>query len=333
MRHLATIQVVKNIQPIQGADKIVTAQIKDWNVVTQKDNFKIGDKCVYFEIDSFLPINKTFEFLTKSSTPKTLNIDGVDKTGIRLKTIRLKGQVSQGLILPLSEFEGFDNLEVGADVTEALGVYKYEPPVPAYLSGLVKGSFPSFIPKTDEERIQNMGEVLYQYYVTEKLDGTSVTFYKSDGVFGVCSRNLELKDSGQTQWKIAKDLNIELKLPDNIAIQGEIIGEGIQGNKYHIKGHKVFFYQVYNIKSARYLNYLDMREFLNARELPMVPVLDDNFMLPNNVEDMLGYADGKSMLYDTLREGVVVRPKIETLYKGVRLSFKAISNEFLLKDK
>ena len=173
MRKLATVRTISDIKPIDGADRIQAYQIDGWWVVDQKDAYKIGDKVIYFEIDSMLPIKPEFEFLRKSCYKKLQ--DGTE--GFRLKTIRLKGQVSQGLIMPLT-FEANE----GDDVTEQLGVVKYEPPVPAQLSGKVKGNFPSFIPKTDEERIQNLKKYVGKLqgkavYITEKLDGSSFTCF------------------------------------------------------------------------------------------------------------------------------------------------------------
>ncbi len=215
-RKLATIRKITNITPIEGADKIELVTVGGWKVVAAKDvNHKIGDLVVYCEIDSFLPIKEEFEFLRKSSYKKLS--DGTE--GFRLKTIKLRGQVSQGLILPIKElsifqFASSSNLSEGDDVTDILGITKYEPPIPAELAGKVKGGFPHFIPKTDEERVQNLSKEYdewklqskHKFYVTEKLDGSSATYYIKDGVFGVCSRNLELLETeGNTFWKVARD--------------------------------------------------------------------------------------------------------------------------------
>jgi RNA ligase (TIGR02306 family) len=268
-----------------------------------------------------------------------------DQEGFRLRTIKLKGQISQGLILPLEEVIPFPNnldyMEVGKDVTELLGIVKYEPPVPAELSGKAKGFFPSFIPKTDEERIQNLVseydnwkvQSQHQFYVTEKLDGSSATFYYKDGVFGVCSRNLELLESEEnTFWKVARELDLENKIKEhgkNISLQGELIGEGIQGNPYKIKGHTVRFFTGYDIDKQIRINFVRFVVLLQSMGLEHVPVLNQEFgfILPDTVEDMLKYAEGKSVLNpNTEREGVVVRSMDGTI------SFKAISNKFLLKN-
>jgi len=360
-RKLASIQRIGNILPIEGADAIEIVTVNSWKVVSKKGEFNEGDLCVYFEIDSFLPVREEFEFLRKSSYKKMGDVEG-----FRLKTIKLRGQVSQGLCLPLNILEGPDEfvigvskqpwgdqlqigpyddafvIEEGADVTEYLGVLKYEPPVPAELAGKVKGLFPGFIRKTDEERIQNMTKEYdsmldKHYYVTEKLDGSSATYYFKDGVFGVCSRNLELLETeGNTFWKVARELLIEEKLRnigENYSIQGELIGEGVQGNPYKIKGQTVLIFNIFNIDKQEYLSLDDMVHFLHKinvddKPLELVPVVNYDYKLPPTIEEIIRYADGKSRLNEgTDREGIVIRNRDKSI------SFKAISNTFLLKEK
>ena len=339
-RKLATIRKITDIRPIEGADKIEIATVGGWNVVVAKDvEHKVGNSVVYCEIDSFLPIKEEFEFLRKSSYKKM-----GDQEGFRLKTIRLRGQLSQGLILPISvvpitQFATGYDLPEGLDVTEMLGIVKYEPPIPAELSGKVKGGFPSFLHKTDEERVQNLvkeyGEYkltsVHQFYMTEKLDGSSATFYMNKGEFGVCSRNLELLETeGNTFWKVARELDLENKLKDkgNICLQGELIGEGIQGNPYKIKGQTVHFFNAFDIDKQARLGINEFLVLLDDMELSSVPILDVAMLLPETVTGMLELAEGKSRLNNNAeREGVVVRSLDNTI------SFKAISNKFLLSEK
>ena len=359
-RKLASIRKISDISPIEGADKIELATVDGWKVVVAKDvGHKVGDMVVYCEIDSFLPIKEEFEFLRKSSYKKM-----GDQEGFRLKTIKLRGQVSQGLIMPISvlnqgeemvvgtsqqpwgdqlQLGPYDNalvIEEGVDVTNLLGIVKYEPPIPAELAGKVKGLFPSFLQKTDEERVQNITkeyqEFLYQskhqFYVTEKLDGSSSTFYYKDGEFGVCSRNLELLETeGNTFWKVAREMNLEEKLKStnkNICLQGELIGEGIQGNPYKIKGQKVMFFNAFDIDKHERMTMPQFLELMEKLNLQHVPCLELPFLLPNTVEGMLKYAEGTSILNrQTEREGVVVRSFDN------KISFKAISNNFLLNEK
>lgn len=336
-RKLASVQVVSDLQPIPDADVIEVATVNGWKVVVKKGEFKEGDLAVYFEIDSMLPIKPEFEFLRKSCYR---TVDG--REGFRLKTIKLKGQVSQGLLLPISILDGvvdhavYKSLRVGDNVTETLGVWKFELPVPAQLAGIMRGSFPSFIPKTDEERVQNLTASwanfkTNSFYLTEKLDGSSATFYHNNGTLGVCSRNIDLLETeDNTFWKACRELKIHdiLSVNGNIALQGELIGEGIQGNPYKIKGHQVWFFNAYDIDKQCYFPYHDFVHLLEKYGLNTVPVLSENYTLPETVDELLTFAEGKSILNkDTEREGLVIRSH------NRNISFKAISNKFLLKEK
>ena len=372
-RKLATIQKIREIRPIEGADAIELAIINNWQVVVAKNvGHKVGDWVVYCEIDSFLPIREEFEFLRKSSFKKM-----GDQEGFRLKTIRLRGQISQGLVLPISVLEGADEMKIGVsqqpwgdqlqlgpydnalvigegvDVSEVLGIVKYEPPIPAQLAGKVKGYFPSFIRKTDEERVQNLtkeyeGWKAQRFYVTEKLDGSSATFYLKDGVFGVCSRNLELAEPEEefvpgmvmcedgverpkqenSFWKAAREHDLKAKLEKvgyNVCLQGELIGEGIQKNPYKFKGQVVHFFNAFNIDTQEYLGFQEFTDLILDLSLPMVPILETDFTLPDTIDQLLQYAEAKSVLNPSFdREGVVIRSHDR------KISFKAISNKFLL---
>jgi len=334
-RKLASVVKIVDIQPIPGADAIMVASVKGWKVVVKKDEYKVGDLAVYYEIDSFLPVRPQFEFLRKSSFKRMGSNEG-----FRLKTIRLRGQISQGLLTPIPE--GITNPKEGDDLTEALDIVKYEPPIPAQLAGKIKGTFPSFIPKTDEIRIQNFeSEVGFspvgeRAYVTEKLDGTSFTCYFNNGVFGVCGRNWELSETDDNSlWRMAKMLELKekmTKLGKNIALQGELVGAGINGNLYGMSDHKLYFFTGYDIDKGRRMFFDELEWVLFGLQLQMVPVLEKyGFVIPNEgniVDYMLKYAEGKSVLnMEVDREGVVVRG-LEREF-----SFKAISNTYLLGSK
>lgn len=333
-RKLASVVKIVDIQPIVGADAIVVAKVKGWNVVVKVGEYKVGDLAVYYEIDSFLPIRPQFEFLRKSSFKRMGTAEG-----FRLKTIKLRGQLSQGLLTPIPE--GIVDPKEGDDLTDALDIVKYEPPIPAQLAGKIKGKFPSFIPKTDETRIQNFESdigflpVGERVYVTEKLDGTSFTCYFNNGVFGVCGRNWELTETTDNSlWRMANMLELKEKLTKygkNIALQGELIGAGINGNLYGLSDHKLFFFTGYDIDKGRRMFFDELEWLLFRLEVPMVPVLEKyGYTLPteNLVDSMLQYAEGKSVLNMGVdREGVVVRG-LEREF-----SFKAISNTYLLGSK
>lgn len=338
MRKMATIRSIDELNPIEGADKIEVATVGGWKVVCQKGLHTVGDLAVYCEIDSFIPTTVA-PFLTKDGHyPKTY--EGVE--GERLRTIRLRGQISQGLIIPIVEItkhflHPVVHFSEGEDVSELLGIVKYEPPVSAQLVGISKGNFPDRIPKTDQERVQNLKKEIAasigtEFEVTEKLDGSSMTVFLMDGVFGVCSRNLNLCESeGNTFWKVARELDLETKMRafgHNFAIQGELIGEGIQKNPYDIKGHKFMVFDIYDITSGDYLIPFDRRSATDTMNLNHCPVLDEYCLLSvtDTTDRLLELAEGKSMLNNkTEREGLV--------YKSVTggFSFKAISNKFLMK--
>jgi len=337
-RKLVTIQKLEEIMPITGADFIDFARVKGWWVVVKKNEFKVGDEILYFEVDSFLPDLPQYEFLKKGSSLKRMLVDGEIKIGIRLKTIKLRGMISQGLIMPLSILPA-GNYVVGQDVSDLLGVIKYEIPIDSSLSGIVKGFFPFFISKTDEERIQNMLDILdtdiKEFYITEKLDGSSVSYYKYKGMFGVCSRNLELSESEKnSQWLWARKNNIENLLEDGFAIQGEIVGEGINKNILKINGQQVYFFNIYDIINRRYLDFDEFIKKIECMGLQTVPIISKENDIPRNLNSLLRLAEGKSMINSKVeREGIVVRPMKEAKYNNERFSFKVISNSYLLKNE
>lgn len=227
----------------------------------------------------------------------------------------------------------------GRDVSELLGVVKWEAPLPACLVGQAKGLFPSFIKKTDSERIQNLVIEYDQYKkdsplfeVTEKLDGTSFTCSFNNGQLDVCSRNLSLKDTtSNVYWDMVKRYELASKLEAlgrNIAIQGECIGEGIQKNQYALKGVDLYVFNIFNIDTFSYVSASERLELLDYLGLKGVPVVNSNFDISNlSVSDVLEFANGKSLINGSPREGLV--------FKSLTmpdLNFKAISNLWLLKD-
>lgn len=339
-RKLASIQLIKDISPIQGADAIVCVKVLGWECVAKKTEFNVGDRCVYFEIDSVLPIASWNDHLRKEAGKP-----------LRIKTIRLRGQLSQGLAMPLSILPVGDYKE-GQDVTALLGVEKYEPVVPAHLTGMVKGNFPAFLHKTDEIRLQSVPEVLDEIssknipmVATLKMDGTSFTAYRRDADFGVCSRNLDLKETeGNAHWRMARKLKLEeiLRSEDrNLCIQGEICGPSIQANRLGLKESELFIFNLFDIDTGKYLGYDDMKNFAMKHNLRTVPFLHVGWFNEINgtkrwtVNDLLNFANELNYDNGTPAEGVVWRAVNETyseVLKG-RLSFKTISNRYLLAYK
>jgi RNA ligase (TIGR02306 family) len=346
MRKMATIRKIDALRPIPGADAIECAIVGGWTCVVKKGEYTVGDLAVYCEIDSFIP-TAIAPFLTKPGHyAKTF--EGVE--GERLRTMKLRGQLSQGLLLPVEvdndQFGGVVHLvkgnycvEEGMDVSELLGIVKYEAPIPAALAGEVKGMFPSVIPKTDQERIQNLSAELelwktetLTWEVTEKLDGTSMTVYVIDGEVGVCSRNLDLKHNiDNSLWRAAYCHQLPTKLSHierNLAVQGELIGNGIQGNKYKMRDQDFYVYDIYDIDAGRYFTPAERLAFVTEYKLNHCPVLHYATELLISVESLLALAEGKSVMGDIVgpeREGLVYKCNEKSV------SFKAISNKFLLK--
>lgn len=332
MRKLATIRKIDNVLPIEGADAIECAVVGGWKVVVKKGEYKPGDLAIYCEIDSWIP-HELAPFLSKGQEPREFN--GVK--GERLRTVKLRGQVSQGLLLPTVGQTALKG--EGDDLTEFLGIQKWEAPIPAQLAGEVRGLFPSFIPKTDQERVQNLvNEVKewtskgYTFEVTEKLDGSSMTVYSFKDDEGVCSRNLNLKQTeGNSLWKVAvRDRLLDKIGGVRIALQGELVGEGIQGNPYKLKGQEFFVFDIYDIEKGEYFSPEERRRFCKYNDINHVPVLAgcaDKDLGTGDVYEILQWAEDKSKLNDkTEREGIVFKCN-----QDPSVSFKAISNKFLLK--
>jgi RNA ligase (TIGR02306 family) len=352
MRKMATIRKIDAIRPIDGADAIECAVVGGWTVVVKKGEFAVGDLAIYCEIDSWIP-TELAPFLSKGKEPR--EYEGVK--GERLRTVKLRGQLSQGLLLPLfySRSEKSwcfhpsmhylpEHVEEGQDVTERLGIRKWEMPIPAQLAGDVKGAFPSVVPKTDQERCQNLVEEIVganeagmKFEITEKLEGSSMTCYLIDGEFGVCSRNLDLKRSeSNSMWAVAIEQDIEgvmREVGDNFALQGELIGPGIQGNIYKLSKPEFHIFDIYSVAEGRYLDPAERRGLVEMMGLKHVPVLVAAGSLYDtlgitDIPQLLKFAEGKSKLNEKQeREGVVFKEV------GGGFTFKAISNKYLLGEK
>jgi len=341
MRKLASIQRVLGLYPIENADLIEMATVLGWHLVVKKGEFAVGDLVVYCEVDSIMPEREEFEFLRVRD--------------FRIKTIRLRGQISQGICFPLSilpsDFECYEDF----DVTEILGVEKFEPQSENHHTNSFKSNglihFPNFLVRTDETRVQVLQKLLDKYvgtkcYISEMVDGTSVTYVLKDGIFSVCSRNNEIPISekdNSVYWQVAIENDIENKMRSfdgSFALQGEIIGEKIQSNKLKIDGKKVLFFNVYDINNNKYFDYDNFVEFVTAKlNLNLVPILQTDFELINNIDLLVKLATRKSVLNNNVwAEGIVIRPLIEIydwrldlpLVKN-RISFKVINPEFQLK--
>lgn len=336
-RKLATIRKISDIKLIPNADSICGYLIDGWIVVDSIGKYEKDQLVVFLEVDSFVP-HELAPFLSKGKEPR--EFEGVK--GERLRTVKLRGQLSQGLLLPIPEdtIKGAGHLIAeGLDVTDHFGILKWERPMNAQLAGIARGNFPALIPKTDQERIQNLTRSFEEYQldtwsITEKLDGSSCTFYLDDeGSFHVCSRNLDLKEEAANSfWKVAHKFQIEDIMRRNfmlgMAIQGEIIGEGIQGNQYKVQ-LDFYVYDMYNVHTGKYILPVQLKAACARIGLKHVPILcEATEIKEQTIESMLQYAEGKSMINGSEREGVVF--KSNTIHDR---SFKAINNKWLLKNE
>lgn len=399
MRKLVSVQRIDGLEPIENADFIEKAKVLGWTLVVKKGEFKVGDLCAYFEIDSILPDVPEFEFLNWADVytlkcnncPARTPVAARDKDNKiacpncqsedtevvggreirkeksrKLSTKKMRGVISQGLAMPLNtitevrkrlDTELANSLdlsvyyEVGQDLTEWLQVTKYEPPINAGRAGNVKGNFPFYVPKTDETRIQSIPDILKEIqgkrcYISMKLDGTSSTYSFKDGEIDICSRNMSYKDGlteGLTDrddyyWAMAKRYNLSSVLKDrgqNIAVQGEICGPGIQKNRLGLPSLNLFVFDIYFIDEQRYASLEELKRMCLELGLITVPLIDENFVPDDSttVESLLKMAEGKYPETKNEREGIVIRPvePMQSEVLGGRLSFKVVSNRFLLK--
>lgn len=352
-RKLATIRTIEEIKPIEGADAIEAARVDGWWVVIKKGEYEVGDTVIYLEIDSWVP-QELAPFLVKGAIPREYN--GVK--GERLRTVKLRGQISQGLILPLYGYgptaaamqachstRPYDPDETHFDVTEVLGIQKWEPEVAASMRGTIRGNFPSWLRKTDQERIQNCHKEVSKKFdsfwvAEEKLDGSSMTVGVLNEDVHVCSRNLSIKldDVENTFVKTALSTNAIsalLSYGKNIALSGELIGPGIQGNKYALTKHQWRIFDIYDVDAGRYMTPAEREGVLtdlmmmHGLDVHVVPYVTGRSLNGMTVDDLLKHAEGESALnHKTQREGIVWK----CLHDG-DLSFKAISNAWLIKNK
>lgn len=346
MRKLASIQRIWKIEPIEGADKIELAFVLGWQCVVNKGQFKPMDLAVYFEIDSFLPIRDEFEFLRSSSYRK----NDILGEGFRLKTMRFRGQISQGLLLPLGQFNELDAYdEIGTDVSEALGVRKWEVEEKITTGGTIIGELPIDVPHTDETRVQAEPELIndfkgLDYYISTKMDGSSHSISIDDDGFHVTGHNYEYKNDGKSSfYEFVNSLGIEAKLMDYykannlniITIQGELCAPGIQKNRLKLTKPEWYVFTI-RVNGNR-VGLKQMQEICKTLHLSTVPIEEVGNDLPSKyptVEALLERADGEYPKGGK-KEGIVIRP-VEPVYCeriSASLSMKVVSNKYLIKNE
>jgi RNA ligase (TIGR02306 family) len=324
---LASIQTINDIRPIPGADRIEAATVLGYQTVIKKGEFRSGDLCVWHEPDTVVAERPEYEFLRLH--------------GFRLKVSRFKGQVSQGLALPLSVLPA-GTYAPGEDVTQLVGIRKYEKPIPPNLAGLAKGPFPSWLSKTDEPNLRSFPDALDEFtgrdcVLTRKVDGTSGTFYLRLGEFGVCSRNLELLDDDTCRlWRVAREQHVPQALATlggDFALQGELHGEGIQGNHLRLSGISFAAFDLFDIMAHSYLGHTALAEFCRRAELPMVGIVwKGQFRF--TLDDLVELANSQDYASGVPAEGIVIRPLEEArslLLPSGRLSAKVLSERYALK--
>ncbi|MBM4781386.1 MAG: RNA ligase (ATP) [Archangiaceae bacterium] len=231
-RKLASVVTVGQVSPIAGADRIEVARVAGWQCVVKKGEVTPGELAVYLEIDSVPPDTETFAWLWQ---PKSATARVPRPETFRIRTLRLRGTLSQGLVLPLAQL-GLSDVKPGDDLTERLGITRYEPPAPSGM-GDYRAPFPSIVPKTDELRVQSFPAVLDElrgkpFVATVKMDGTSVTFVRVEGELHVCGRNHSIAEGENLYWYVAKKHRVAecLEAHPTLALQGEVVGPGIQKN-------------------------------------------------------------------------------------------------------
>lgn len=367
-RKLVTIRTIGSLTAIPGADFIESATVDGWGLIVKKGEFEVGDMGVYFEIDSVLPMESTYEFLKKAT-----NTSGGE--GYRLKTMKMRGTISQGLLLPLSSFPQLMNAQLGDDVTDKLGVWLYEPIMkarnPASNAEAKTRYFPPFLRKTDESRIQNHMNYFELYRgqlweASRKLDGSSMTVWNYDkapyvkqgksgsrfiqflynvrewvksqfahpDTFGVCSRNVNLREKeGNAFWDMANELNLrKLMAGKNYALQGELIGPNIQNNHEKVFKNHFYLFAIFDIDRQEYLLPEERDAWLQVYD-------SDNTILHVPIH---GYVD----IFDECPDVASMQEFVEgqsmnpgTISEGMVFksmtqrgqSFKCISNRYLLK--
>ncbi|MBO4698874.1 2'-5' RNA ligase [bacterium] len=346
MRKLASIQRIWKIEPIEGADRIELAHVLGWQCVVNKGQFQPMDIGVYFEIDSFLPIRPEFEFMRATSYKKS----DVMGEGFKLRTMRFRGEISQGLLLPLSQFPQIPaETEIGTDVTELLGVKKWEIEERVTTGGTAIGTLPYDIPHTDETRVQEEPALIQafaglEYYISTKMDGSSHSIGIDENGFHVTGHNYEYKDDGASSfYDLVKVRGYREKMEafvkkENLTtftIQGELCAPGIQQNRLRLIKPEWYVFTIR--ENGKRVGLRRMLEICDLLGFEHVPIEEVGMDLPSKyptVEALLARADG-DYPKGGKKEGIVVRPTEPVFCPliSASLSMKIVSNKYLLKNE
>ena len=315
---LATIEKVLDKSVIEGADRIELIKVLGWNVIAKKNEFQIGDFCIYIPIDTLVDASRPyFSNLKSEKNPDAL---------VRIKTAKIRGVFSQGLLLPISCINlNSDEIYEGNDVSEILGVKKYEKENILTMQGVSTYNIPfptEYISKTDEDNLKTKPNCLNEFmnkeiYITTKLDGSSMTLIKKDNKFLVCSRNLILEEgSVMYQYVLRKKLKDTLiDISENVAIQGEFCGPKINGNQLGLKDYEFSVFTIKDLNTNKFYSLDEMQNFCSKLKLKMVPLLN-NFVCDNGYTINKFQELANSIYYITPNnkktpgEGIVIRTTI-----------------------
>lgn len=337
-QNLASVERITGIKDIQNADFIQLAFVLGYQSVIKKGEYKVGDLVVFVQPDTLLPRKNWNKFLWPKGDENT------EGEPIRLRSAKFKSALSQGLIISCDNLPIDCAREEGKDVTSQLNIAKYSKPLPCELVGVAKGGLPWGIPKTDEINLRNKARFLDEIkgervIISLKMDGSSGLFAWNNGEFAVCSRQINLCQSKDNAfWQIAEQYKLQDNLGKfgNFAINGEVCGPKLNGNKIGLNNLHFFAFNLFDIDKHQYLNHDKLTEICLALNLPRVQVIFDgksDFSLESLTElcDALNYRDDPNFPC----EGIVIRTaeeKYSDVLKG-RASAKLISQRFLAKYK
>jgi len=359
-KKMAYVVEIKDLEPIEGKDRIVLASFTNsgWRVIVQKDQFQIGDKAIYVETDSILPMWEEFQFLEKRCY-------STKRKGYRIRTMKLGDVYSEGICFDLKGFYGPPGSKIGVpidapldrDLTEILKIRRIEDEVPQdppptkskfqnFVNkwlyrlfrfkfkryGFIAQDFPSYLIKTDETQAQSIPQLFEKMkgrdvYITLKMDGQSVTMANYKGVFSISTRNRmiyqnKIKKAARVlipksadyfrqhnvHAYLAAKYNIPLILSkyDNVAIQGECCGPGIQKNRIGLKDYEYYIFSFFDISKREYFSGQKMMNFCLENKLITVPFIEMKTFNWDSIKELEEYAQ-RDYASGTPAEGIVIR--------------------------
>jgi RNA ligase (TIGR02306 family) len=330
---LATIEKITGMIPILGADKIILANVLGWSVIVKKDEYKVGDYGIYIPIDTMInPKQDCFSFLMNKNNPDEW---------VRIKTLKMKGVFSQGLLIPISSIPS-GNYSEGDDVSQFLEIKKYEKENLIVVNGTTTHfePFPTdIVPITDEDNLKTYNHVLSEFYgedvyITMKMDGSSMTVIHKDNDFKVCSRRLVL-DEGAVMYQYVLREGFKERIKENVAIQGEFCGPKVNGNQMGLKDYKFYVFTIRNLDTRKYFSYEEIRLFCEKYNLEMVPLVKRFTMLEDTtLQTLQDIANTIEYTHPNNKkvpgEGIVIRPIIPlySLKLEKNLSVKLINQNY-----